>query len=293
MADDREKNLKSIVNASGFVFQLSIMDNIQRTREKHNWDILAHEHPWRNHSNGDEGYIDIILKQKWRRLVIECKRTKDASWVFLNPDDKHDKVAPARCLWTDLNPLPHTVSIDIKKGTSEPVYEIISGWYDFAMAPTSPESEFCAIRGSGEKDKPFLERICGELLRAIDCLSVEEKEIEKKKKYHRPYMYIPTIVTNAQLELCHFDPEKVSLSDGLLKDGKFETVPFIRFRKSLTTILSSYAPLTNLMDANKDKQRTILIINADSFCDVLENIQVEKGEDMDPWPWESHFRRSS
>ena len=284
MTTNSEKNLEKIVNASGFVFQLSVMDNIQRTKEKHNWEILAHEHPWRNPSNDDEGYIDIILKQEWRRFVIECKRTRDASWVFLNPDDKRDEVALARCLWT----LRNALYIDKENKLSGPVYETISGWYDFAMAPTSPESEFCAIRGSGETDMPFLERICGELLKAIDCLSVEEKEIDKKNKYYRPCMYIPTIVTNAQLVLCHFDPDKVSLSDGLVKDGKFKTVPFIRFRKSLTAVLSSYASPTNLMDANIDKQRTILIMNADSFCDILENIQVKKGEDMDPWPWESY-----
>ena len=138
------------------------------------------------------------------------------------------------------------------------------------MVPTSPESEFCVL----DKDKPLLEKICGQLLRAIDCLSVEEMEIAKKKESYLLCAYIPAIVTNAQLELCHFDPEKVSLSDGVLKDGKFKTVPFIRFRKSLTTVLSPHASPTNLIDANKDKQRTILIINANSFCDILEKIEL-------------------
>lgn len=54
-----KKKLEDIVNGSGFVFQLSIRANVHKTRDKHNWDILAHEHPWRKHSNGDEGYVVI------------------------------------------------------------------------------------------------------------------------------------------------------------------------------------------------------------------------------------------
>jgi hypothetical protein len=284
MTTDYEKNLKNIVNSSGFVFQLSIMDNIQRTKEKHGWDILAHEHPWRNYTNGEEGYIDIILKQRRARMVIECKRTKDASWVFLNPDDKHDESALARLSWADIRPL-NAMMVDVANKTSGPAYKIISGWYDFSMAPTSPESAFCAIRGGGENDKPLLERICGQLLRAIDCLLIEEMEILKKKRFPDACEYIPVIVTNAKLELCHFDPEKVSLKDGYLSDGKFESVPFIRFRKSLTTTLSAQAAPSYINDANKDKERTVLIINANSFCDILESIEVKLPPYSEAWPW--------
>ena len=279
MTDNREKNLKSIVNASGFVFQLSIMDNIQRTIEKHGWEILVSEHPWCNHSNGDEGYIDIVLKKNRDRLVIECKRTKDASWVFINPNDKHDRVNLVRSLWS------LSSKISNEQMPSEPAYKINSGWYNFSVKPESPESSFCSIRGSGEKDKPFLERICGQLLKAVDCLLVEEMEIEEKKRkiINFPSIYIPAIVTNAELKLCHFDPKSVSLSDGRLKDADFKTVPFLRFRKSLTTVLSPSASPANINEANIDKQRTILIINSEYLCEVLENIELIK---PDVWPWE-------
>lgn len=285
MLTDREKNLKSIVNASGFVFQLSVMDNVQRTKDSHGWGVLAHEHPWRNNVNGDEGYIDLVLKKNRNRLIIECKRRQDASWVFLNPDTRHDEVDLARFLWADIKITPHTwiLTNGIKPGG--PAYDIISGSYDFAMVPASPESEFCVIRGSGENDKPLLERICGQLLRAIDCLSVEEMIINKTKEIHDASVYIPAIITNAKLELCTFDPGKVSLSDGILKEGKFRTLPFIRFRKSLTTGLTSQASPSNIADANKDKERTILIINADFFCEMLENMQVKLPPFTEPWPW--------
>ncbi|PKN88861.1 MAG: hypothetical protein CVU51_03020 [Deltaproteobacteria bacterium HGW-Deltaproteobacteria-1] len=280
MTDEQSKQLKSIVDASGFVFQLSIMDNIQRTKDKHGWDILAHEHPWSNLSNGDEGFIDIILKQNRTRLVIECKRTKDACWVFINPDGKSDEIAPARCLWADIHQMRSTFN-----PVTRPVYEIVSGAYDFVVEPTSPESEFCAIRGSSEKDKPLLERICGKLLRAIDCLLIEEMEIMKKKEYQDASIYVPVIVTNAKLELCHFDPEKVSLKDGFLSDVQFETVPFIRFRKSLTTALSSSASPSSITDASKDRERTILVINADSLCGILENMKVKLPPYTEAYPW--------
>jgi hypothetical protein len=285
MPSEHEKILKSIVNASGFVFQLSVMDNIQRTRQKHNWDIFSHEHPWRNNSNGDEGYIDIILKQNRLRLIIECKRTKDASWVFLNSDDTHDEVDIAKFSWANIHESANSIMIDIENKTSGPACNIISGRYDFILVPKSPESEFCSIRGSGENDKPLLERICGQLLRSIDCLLVEEMEIAKNKRFPDACIYVPIIVTNAKLELCHFDPGKVSLTDGFLVDGKFETVPFVRFRKSLTTVLSSRASLSSITDANKDKEGTILVINANSFCDILKNIEVKLPPFEEAWPW--------
>ncbi len=287
MSTDRERNLRSIVNGSGFVFQLSIMDNIQRTKDKHGWEISAHEHPWRNQSNGNEGYIDIILKRLRGRecLVVECKRTKDASWIFLNPDNGHDEVTLSKCLWSDLRESQNAIAEDTK-GTSRPVFNIISGWDDFAIEPRSPQSEFCAIRGSGENDKPLLERICGQLLKSIESLSIEEMEITSG---HNPVnaacIYIPVVVTNTQLELCHFDPEKVSMSDGLLPNGNFKTVPFIRFRKSLTTIVSSSVKATNLTDASKEKERTILIINSNSLSDFLENFQLKLSHYVDTWPW--------
>jgi hypothetical protein len=219
------------------------------------------------------------------RLVIECKRTKHATWVFINPDSKNDDVALAKFLWADLRISQNELIIDTENMTSTPAYRIISGAYDFVTKPTSLESEFCAIRGGGENDKPLLERICGQLLKAIDCLSVEEMEIAKKKTVSDACIYVPVVITNAQLELCHYDPEKVSLTDGLLSDGKFEAVPFIRFRKSLTTALSSRATPSNIMDAHKDKERTVLIINADYFCKILEIMEVKLPPYTDSWPW--------
>ena len=291
MPTEREKQLKTIVNASGFIFQLSIMSNVQRTEEKHNWEIFAHEHPWRDHISGDEGYIDLILKKNRDRLIIECKRTKDASWIFLSPDNEHDELSNVKCMWSDIYENPNKLILNEEGEISGRLYDIVSGWNDFQVAPRSPQSEFCAIRGTGENDKPLLERICGQLLKAIECLSIEEMEIAKKKKYPDACIYIPIIITNAQLELCHFDPEKISLSDGLLKDGKFETVPFIRFRKSLTTVLSSNLNPYDLFHANKEKERTILIINANFLCEILENIQVKLPALTEEWPWHSKFYR--
>jgi len=41
-------------------------------------------------------------------------------------------------------------------------------WGDFLLDPVSPEASFCATRGSGESDSPFLERLGSVLMRATD-----------------------------------------------------------------------------------------------------------------------------
>lgn len=52
------------------------------------WELHAQEHPWRA-EDGREGFIDIIIRNRREndRMVLECKRTRDADWVFLVPEN--------------------------------------------------------------------------------------------------------------------------------------------------------------------------------------------------------------
>jgi hypothetical protein len=285
--EDRDKSLKKIVNASGFVFQLALEHKIRSTSETHGWGVIAREHPWRNIENGSQGYIDIILGLGRMRLVIECKRPKDAAWIFLNPNDKRDKVRRARLLWTKIT--DRTAGVLISTGAipkpSKTIYESVAGWHDLAIAEESPESQFCVIRGQGEEDKTMLERISSQLITSIECLANEEIEISNYKPNRGVIVYMPVIVTTAQIELCHFDPGKIALLTGILSEGTFTTVPFIRFRKSLTTRLTSTATPTNIEEANQDKERTVLIMNSDSFCDLLQKLNLDNLDPFSPLPW--------
>ena len=85
---------------------------------------------------------------------------------------------------------------------------------------------------------------------------------------HRSFL-IPVIVTTAQIKVCQFNPDNISIEEGYLSDASFDTVPFIRFRKSLSTNLPSNKRPDNLVVAHNLNDRTILIVNAMGLTEFL------------------------
>lgn len=152
MSDNRE--LLSLLNASGFAFQLGVERSLQSAVQRGICRIPAVEHPWKHQENGDSGFIDIVVQRGIGHLVVECKRTKDAKWLFLVPKTSRDAVSRYRCLWY--------ASFGDGKGTSE--------WSDIVLAPICPESSFCCIRGTGEGQNPLLDRIGSEMIIATEAL---------------------------------------------------------------------------------------------------------------------------
>jgi hypothetical protein len=261
-------DLSKIVNASGFLFQLRVEEEVKSISNYCNLEVLAREHPWVDIESGKSGYIDLILADGIVRLVIECKRTKDAKWVFLMTKDKSPG-GLARYLWI----------------SSRDKQEYRSGWFDLFTNPTSHFSEFCVVRGQGEGDSPMLERISSTLLDAVECLAVEEVLLSSRYGSRgRRYLYLPVIVTNANLYVCHFGLEEISLIDGKLANGEFEPVPFIRFHKSLTTKLTQNSAADTIEQANKDKLRTVFVVQANHFKQFLSSWKVQLDELNKP-PW--------
>src|SRR5437899_1635740 len=80
------EDLRKMVNTSGFPFQLGVEREVKETRLRHGWEVLPREHPWRQAESGKSGYIDLILSKGFARMVVECKRPRDGTWVFLVPD---------------------------------------------------------------------------------------------------------------------------------------------------------------------------------------------------------------
>ena len=94
-------------NRSGFVLQLGLETEVRRTMSAHGYGVVAREVPWRG-SEGEEGFVDLVLENGWVRLVVECKRVRDASWVFLVPEAGGDESrlrAGARWAWVQNTPL--------------------------------------------------------------------------------------------------------------------------------------------------------------------------------------------
>jgi hypothetical protein len=96
-------------------------------------------------------------------------------------------------------------------------------------------------------------------------MSREQEPLELKA------FYFPVIVTNRELFVCEFDPSDVDISEGALQEraGEFKPVPFIRFQKSFTTRYTTPNLVTSLQDANKQSQRTVLIVSASQLPEFL------------------------
>jgi hypothetical protein len=268
MKKDREDILQSVVNASGFAFQLKLEHRVRETRSSHGWDVLTREHPW---STGERsGFADLILEQGIVRLIIECKRPRDANWVFLVPEGASEQVHRCRAQWADASP--------------EKSYLI--GWDDFSVSPASVESEFCSIRGQGEGDRSLLERLSGDLIASLPAIANDDFQLSFANSIPQHWIYIPVIVTTAKLEVCRFSLADVDLLDGTLRQSTFETVPYLRFRKSLAHKLNPHASGTGLHDITADKMRTILVVNSEHLPDFLEHWDIGNLNRWIPeWPW--------
>jgi len=269
MQQDNHSNLVNLLNASGFLFQLAVEHQVVSSSSTHNWKVAVREHPWNHGLTNSEGFIDLVLSNGWTRLVIECKRPRDGVWVFLVPEEGRKPTLRARCWW----------------GHHSPNQRDIAGVGDFRLWPESIESDICLIRGHGEDGKTMLERIGGNLIRSVEALAGEELKTLAHLGTKKAIVFVPIIITTAELKVCRMSPATISLAKGTLDDPQFETVPFIRFRKSLVTWSDCTA--TSLSQSNQNNQRTVFIINATSLSEALPNCSSDWPQEVGPFPWEA------
>jgi hypothetical protein len=255
----------SIANASGFPLQIRIA-NVASSIAK--WKVILEEHPWHSDETNSKGFLDLVIIERdhqFESMVIECKRVRDTSWVFLVPKTDSNK-CPDACLW------------DSKYIDSR--WEGF-GWKPWQAMPLSYESQFCAIPGQEHGRRNLLERTASDLIEAIEAFALQEKELQEKLSsentrigftgFHFNRVYIPVIVTTAELVISHFEPGDISLKDGNLpSNASFEVVSSIRFRKSLTHKLPS-SPQDSIENAHYMTERTVFIVNAEGFREFLED----------------------
>jgi hypothetical protein len=269
MAETNE-SLLNVINKSGFLFQARVEKEI-KTAKPGNWEPIAHEHRWVDPFDGREGFIDLVLEYGIDRMAIECKKTNDAKWVFLIPQNQGE-TNRARLLWTYEGMVPQ-----------ESNRKKISEWYDFIAKITSLESLFCIVRGQGENDTPMLERLSLSLLRSVESLANEELEYAKTT-LHSLHVYWPVIITNTKLFACRYDPDKVDISTGQLSGADFEEIPLIRFRKNLSSSVQA-RQYSDLGQANLDYERTVFIINSNHIVTNLRQMKTLNDISV-PFPWQ-------
>lgn len=253
----KEDKLRKNLNSSGFPFQLAVESIIGSIS---GWKVGRREYPWHNNDTGENGFIDIIAeKDSTSTLIVECKRVRDAEWIFLcsprNLDRSHAR------FW-----------VNKVGGQKEAV-----GWYDGQIEPSSPEAEFCAIMGQDHR-KPLLENLASELVSATEACAVEEYPFYED--IPMSMSYFPVIITTAELYIGEINLSDIGIETGEIKNPAFKPVPFVRFRKSLTTDPPRFAFKKEIRlpeELAEARQRTIFVLNASHIKEVLGRWEISGG----------------
>jgi hypothetical protein len=266
----QHENLAKLVNGSGFLFQVAVEDHLRKTTGKHKWEIVAHEYQWSSSDRARSGFIDFIAARGNFRCVFECKRTQGGEWIFLVPECSQE-TDELRTLWS------------CRARDSRRAW----GWDNLRFRPTTLRSEFCIVRGASDDDKPMLERISGDLVKASESLAREELEMRERRK--EVALYIPVIVTNATLYTCRVEPGSVDLSTGMVpSSAQFNRVSAIRFRKSLASDLV-HDPETydSIAEGQLKKERSTFVVHVSDLAEWLAKVEEVLPDPlfMEPYPW--------
>ena len=148
------------------------------------------------------------------------------------------------------------------------------GWYDLVVDPPTLEALYCTVRGQSDS-APMLERIASEVVSSTEALALEEKDYRRTTDSIQ--FYFNAIVTTADLKVCKFTPDDISLKDGSIGNADFVPVPFLRFRKQLSSRGELFTPedFASGEDPSKRKEHTVWIINSQSLTDFLAALEIE------------------
>jgi hypothetical protein len=255
-----DEKLKQIVNSSGFPLQISIEHAVEKIKPA-GWYVATKEFSWRDDTEDFSGYIDIVLKNRNidNTLTIECKRVKSTSWIFLCPDPKQKNRRQVKG-WV----------------TQYQAGKLINfGWNEIPGDPSCAEAEFCVVDGQDSKSKPMLERVASELVMATESFARKDREYFISKQ-DRSEFIVPVIVTTAELKLCCFSPENIS-PEGEISGAAFETIPYVRFRKQLSTREIDINKLSRgtYYEISRMKENTVFVVNSDHFISFLNDLEFD------------------
>lgn len=268
---DESNQLQSLLDSSGFPLQLAIEHLIKSTLwpEHPPWRVVATEHAWKDNEIGKEGFVDIVLEKGWTRMVIECKRPRNGIWMFLIPGNGKPQSRFRTC-WSETRPE--------QRG--------LTGISEFIFKPHSLESKYCVIRGQAEGDRTLLERLASEIVLATECIAKETAALTSEHNMSYPYVYVPAIVTCADLFSVTINPERVSLEDGLIAEHNRERVSAIRFRKGLATSIQANRIPTDIREVNAQRERSVIVINSSHLGEILKSCGALCGDRAGPHPWD-------
>jgi hypothetical protein len=261
MTDGEKEKLQQAINNSGFPFQLGVKALANRSP---GWSADLTEHPWRDLFTGEDGFIDLVIrdKQAFINLVVECKRARETDWMFLRE----------AVLSMHTN---NRLSVRVRVlGRHRTENTVTREWLDTEFVPGSPEANFCHIRKQGGTQRDdMLEKTCGELLRATEALACQEQALHSGDKVHIRRIYVPVIVSNARMFICDGNWDAMNVTTGEVEFSAIEPVSFVRFRKSFSApdVRAGYA--TNAEAFAERSERSVVVVQAGSLLEFLAKWQ--------------------
>jgi hypothetical protein len=257
------KTSEDIVNESGYPLQI-YLENLVKEQDKDKdfiWRFQQSEHRWIDEHSKEEGFIDLVLKNKRGnyRIIIECKRIT-GKWNFIVQEQAQEITYDSKILRVDYQTLNYS-------------------WPNFHLKPASYEAAYCVMETEGKRDTRSLEKISGELLLSLEYLAIDETEFlvktfpEKNPLLDNEICYVPLIVTTADLQLFTFNPKDFDIKTGKIIKSSGESVQYIRFKKNL----SSHIKFENLgknydySKENKEFDRTVFIVHAEYLIEFLKS----------------------
>lgn len=241
------------LNRSGFPFQIAVANSIEATSSSHGWRVHATEYPWA------EGYVDIVAIRGGLVMLIECKRVLDETWLFPVTNRRSKDTAMCRLEWWN-------------SAVAKPLAIPGRQWSqmfcnDFSCFPTSPESQFCIM--SKKKAARTLEPIASQLVAAAHSIGNAQRKHEADFE-----VFIPVVVTNAEIRSIEFSAGDDVLQAGEVPNGQAEDHGFVRFRKSLVKRPSNMYTTGDerLRSVAEDRERTVFIASPSSLIEHLAEI---------------------
>jgi hypothetical protein len=267
MGINNEQNV-GLLNSSGFPLQLAVEQTIHSL--KPDWELIR-EAPWHDRSTGQSGFVDLVAQYGMERIVVECKRPRGGRWLFVTAKDSQPQEGRVRLCWT-------YYGVVAKKTMA---------FEDMRLRPTSYESDICIVGGQAEDQKPMLERLSHSLLTSQLSLAREEMALAEHGLIYPTSVYIPVIITCAELLVSQIDPSSISLVDGTVSEPTFQSVELVRFRKSLLTAELELERSHDVSNRARGSEATVIVIHAASLPQILQDWGLRPKDRFGRFPWAS------
>ena len=252
-----DETIEKVLRDSGFPFQKRVLQEIEAHSSEHEFGVLADDIPW---ELGElAGSVDLVLARGAHRLLLDCKRAgreESNPWVFLT-DGRSQPTTRARCYWRGPVAQPGRPPDELGERAA---------YNDMDFEPVSDESDSCAITGSKDRRDNLIERIARNLLRGAVAISEQERHSTAGRSASYRCVYVPVIVTTADLHVASVTPDNVSLADGRTRNAKVERIDIVRFRKGLEVPTWD---VEDLRDAHEQSQRTVFVVRGSAIVRFL------------------------